>query len=116
MFCIHCGKEIPDESKFCQYCGNALEQVTAPEQRNEPFPDTQQLHQTQPQTIQPNVVQPSSNQNQMQEHLNRGIVCPRCGSSDLKIERFTWWGGILGATFANRMVCKKCGNKFKINK
>lgn len=22
MYCKHCGKEIADDSKFCQYCGN----------------------------------------------------------------------------------------------
>jgi uncharacterized RDD family membrane protein YckC len=24
MFCKHCGKEIPENSKFCRYCGNRL--------------------------------------------------------------------------------------------
>lgn len=24
MFCTNCGKEIPDESKFCKYCGNRI--------------------------------------------------------------------------------------------
>lgn len=24
MYCKHCGKEIPENSKFCRYCGNAL--------------------------------------------------------------------------------------------
>jgi hypothetical protein len=24
MFCKHCGKEIPDNSNFCLYCGGAL--------------------------------------------------------------------------------------------
>jgi len=24
MFCKHCGKEIPENSKFCRYCGNQL--------------------------------------------------------------------------------------------
>ena len=24
MYCIHCGKEIPDESQFCGYCGKAV--------------------------------------------------------------------------------------------
>ena len=25
MYCRHCGKEIPDDSKFCQYCGGKQE-------------------------------------------------------------------------------------------
>lgn len=24
MYCVHCGKEIPDESSFCFYCGNHI--------------------------------------------------------------------------------------------
>lgn len=27
MFCTNCGKEIPNESKFCTYCGNAVKRV-----------------------------------------------------------------------------------------
>ncbi len=116
MFCIHCGKEIPDGSKFCQYCGKALEQGIAPEQSKNVPPDTQELHHMQHQTVQQSLSQSEPGQNQMQEQFNRGIVCPQCGGSDLKIERFTWWGGVLGAAFANRMVCKRCGHKFKLNK
>ena len=32
MYCKNCGKEIADDSKFCQYCGTAQQQV----QVNEP--------------------------------------------------------------------------------
>ena len=32
MYCKNCGKEIADDSKFCQYCGTAQQQ----EQVNEP--------------------------------------------------------------------------------
>ena len=28
MYCKHCGKEIADDSKFCQYCGKSLESNT----------------------------------------------------------------------------------------
>ena len=27
MFCIHCGKEIENNSKFCCYCGEAVQSV-----------------------------------------------------------------------------------------
>ena len=27
MFCIHCGKEIENDSKFCCYCGKAVQSV-----------------------------------------------------------------------------------------
>lgn len=29
MYCIHCGKELPDNSKFCNHCGGAQNKVTA---------------------------------------------------------------------------------------
>lgn len=32
MFCMHCGKELEDNSKFCTYCGNAIEAAPAPTQ------------------------------------------------------------------------------------
>ena len=28
MYCIHCGKELPDNSKFCNHCGSSQETVT----------------------------------------------------------------------------------------
>ena len=27
MFCVHCGKEIENDSKFCCYCGEAVQSV-----------------------------------------------------------------------------------------
>lgn len=32
MFCTHCGKEIPDESQFCKYCGNKISKNEETEQ------------------------------------------------------------------------------------
>lgn len=34
MYCIHCGKQIPDEASFCAYCGKATSSVS-----NEPSHD-----------------------------------------------------------------------------
>ena len=28
MFCRKCGKELPEESEFCQYCGSKIETST----------------------------------------------------------------------------------------
>ena len=33
MFCPNCGKEIPDGSKFCPYCGEKLITESIPEKR-----------------------------------------------------------------------------------
>ena len=27
MFCTNCGKEIPNSSQFCEYCGNHVEKI-----------------------------------------------------------------------------------------
>lgn len=32
MFCMNCGKEIPNESKFCQFCGSAQGLITSSEE------------------------------------------------------------------------------------
>ena len=32
MFCSHCGKEIADDSKFCEYCGS-IQKITQPNER-----------------------------------------------------------------------------------
>ena len=24
MYCIHCGRELPDDAKFCKWCGKAV--------------------------------------------------------------------------------------------
>ncbi|SFB81769.1 DUF898 family protein [Butyrivibrio sp. YAB3001] len=34
MYCIHCGKEISDGSKFCKYCGGKLPEGNAPKLDN----------------------------------------------------------------------------------
>ena len=36
MFCINCGKQIPDMSSFCQYCGSQV--MAAPQQAPQPAP------------------------------------------------------------------------------
>lgn len=28
MFCMYCGKEIPDGSRFCLYCGRSFEEMS----------------------------------------------------------------------------------------
>ena len=35
MFCKNCGKEIDDESKFCQYCGTAQKEPTSSNSEND---------------------------------------------------------------------------------
>lgn len=32
MYCKHCGKEIADDSKFCQYCGGKIDDIISPSQ------------------------------------------------------------------------------------
>ena len=107
MYCKNCGKEIPEDARFCPQCGTPQDVATdnvqndAPEQ-NAPAPP-------------PASADIPRNAEGAAPH-GQGIVCPKCGSTDLKIERFTWWGGIVGAALANRLSCKSCGHKFKIQR
>ena len=34
MYCTHCGKEIPDDSKFCIFCGSTVEVPNATQSNN----------------------------------------------------------------------------------
>ena len=34
MYCKHCGKQIADDSKFCQYCGGKQEETTTNSKEN----------------------------------------------------------------------------------
>lgn len=36
MFCTHCGKELPDDVRFCTGCGNAVTPATTPPQNSAP--------------------------------------------------------------------------------
>ena len=42
MFCIECGKEIPDSAKFCSHCGIAQQGINPKEQGNNPKSKEQQ--------------------------------------------------------------------------
>lgn len=35
MYCKHCGKKIPEGSKFCRFCGNSLEKSKTDPHQNE---------------------------------------------------------------------------------
>ena len=38
MYCTHCGKQIPDQSKFCRYCGSRLSAPAEPQVQVSPPP------------------------------------------------------------------------------
>ncbi len=106
MFCKKCGEQLPENARFCPQCGT---EVPATAQAVDETPSSQTADS-------PGVVPPPPQQQASQSTSSQGIVCPKCGSADLKIERFTWWGGVLGAALANRLSCRSCGHKFKINR
>lgn len=31
MFCQHCGRELPDDARFCTYCGHTIDQIIHPD-------------------------------------------------------------------------------------
>ena len=106
MFCKKCGEQLPENARFCPQCGTEVSATAQPVEET-PSSQTAQSAGFDP---------PPPPQQASQSTPSQGIVCPKCGSSDLKIERFTWWGGMLGAALANRLSCRSCGHKFKINR
>ncbi len=108
MFCKKCGAELPDNARFCHQCGTEIVLTSDADQSSDPQPQV-------PPT-ETEVPPPPPPPQGSQSAPSAGIVCPKCGSADLKIERFTWWGGIVGAALANRLSCRSCGHKFKINR
>jgi len=107
MFCKNCGKEVPEDARFCPQCGSP---VSIASESPEP-PVFEEVKEDEPELASDNHVPQN-----VQGAAPQGIACPKCGSSDLKIERFTWWGGILGAALADRLTCRTCGYKFKIKR
>ncbi len=56
MFCIHCGKQINEGDRFCEFCGG--QQAIAPEPAAQPQPAAQPVQPAvQPQAVQPQAVQ-----------------------------------------------------------
>jgi hypothetical protein len=41
-----------------------------------------------------------------------GDSCPKCGSTNVRAPKFTWWGGFLGPKLFNHRVCGACGFAF----
>lgn len=40
------------------------------------------------------------------------VACPKCGSADAEMEKFTWWGGILGPRLLTHVKCPACSHKY----
>ena len=58
MYCYNCGKEIPDDSLFCSFCG-----------------------------VSSSVEAPTKETNDINSvHSVNAIVCPQCGSADIIME------------------------------
>ncbi len=38
--------------------------------------------------------------------------CPKCGSADSTLARFTWWGGALGPRVLTHVKCPSCSHKY----
>ena len=123
MICPNCKKEISDDSKFCPFCGAPTAQEKEPtieiEQEGEsktatakPEAETSKAE-TSTEEAPKTENEPKSSP---QQPVTKGIVCPCCGSDNLSIERFNWWGGLVGAAIANRMKCNDCGCKFRIKR
>lgn len=38
--------------------------------------------------------------------------CPKCGTPESQLLKFTWWGGALGPKLLTHVKCQSCGNKY----
>ena len=43
MFCINCGKQLEEGSRFCPYCGAKVPDLTFSAPANPPYPNDQSL-------------------------------------------------------------------------
>ncbi|MFT3745913.1 MAG: hypothetical protein QM785_16700 [Pyrinomonadaceae bacterium] len=39
-------------------------------------------------------------------------ACPKCGSNDSELAKFTWWGGVLGPKVLTHVKCPDCKHKY----
>ena len=105
MKCPRCGKKIPEDALFCPECGTKISRVDA----------YSESASTEDSKEKESAKEPGGASSSKGNQPGQGVICPNCGSANLSIERFTWWGGMLGAAIANRLKCKDCGHKFKLS-
>ncbi len=48
----------------------------------------------------------------MQNQLQQYAACPKCGSTDAKKVKYTWWGGALGPSLLKHVKCNSCGTEY----
>lgn len=41
------------------------------------------------------------------------LPCPRCGSTNVKPVKFSWWGGALGPRIISLVRCESCKLQYK---
>jgi rubredoxin len=40
------------------------------------------------------------------------VPCPKCGSADPELTKFTWWGGAIGPRILTHVKCPSCRYKY----
>ena len=40
------------------------------------------------------------------------VPCPKCQSTNVQKQSFTWWGGVLGPKLLSHVKCQNCGATF----
>ena len=82
MYCTNCGRQQPNESRFCNYCGANLQASSAA--RQPVAPNTQIPSQQSQGSLNPSPAPISPMPVQPQAH--NGIVCPRCHSTNVNVQ------------------------------
>ncbi len=84
MFCYQCGKKIADNSKFCRYCGSAVDEVEETEETDD--------IQTEPETISGNDIdEEKSSDDEGLEEYAPAITCAVEGQTIAFSSRYQEW-------------------------
>lgn len=84
MFCYQCGKRIADNSKFCRYCGNAVDEGEETEETDD--------IQTEPETISGNDIdEEESSDDEGLEEYAPAITCSVEGQTIAFSSRYQEW-------------------------
>ncbi|MDB5221755.1 MAG: hypothetical protein JWN83_422 [Chitinophagaceae bacterium] len=93
IYCLNCGKGIPDQSKFCTFCGTAVPTVD-PQNPNIAVPRStpQNVNPTTP-TMPPQYVNPVSQTPPGQQYVN--VQQPVAGTKNEFYKNVGFWGAVL---------------------
>jgi len=142
MYCIKCGKELPEGAQFCPHCGNSVSPPIEPPPLQTASGPNQDIPSTEQQTTltAPPKVTPTAPQQTVPPVPNEEIKCPKCGAvgcvpqykQNVSGGGYGCCQGVLGSLILGPLgllcgacgrsvkttnnlvwICPKCGHEFK---